>query len=153
MDVVEPDLVEQYLLQLQERICVALEAVDGTAQFVEDRWQRKEGGGGRTRVLIEGGVFEKAGVNFSRVSGAQLPASATAHRPELAGRSFQAMVVTGHPSAQSPRADFACQRAPVRGTSSGRGAGLVVWRRLRPDSLLRVRGGLRALAPGGPCSL
>ena len=94
MDVVEPDLVEQYLLQLQERICVALEAVDGTAQFVEDRWQRKEGGGGRTRVLIEGGVFEKAGVNFSRVSGAQLPASATAHRPELAGRSFQAMGVS-----------------------------------------------------------
>ena len=94
MDAIEPDLVEHYLLQLQQRICAAIEALDGAAQFSEDRWRRDEGGGGRTRVLVEGRVFEKAGVNFSRVSGAHLPVSATAHRPELAGRSFQAMGVS-----------------------------------------------------------
>jgi coproporphyrinogen III oxidase len=94
MDSVEPDLVEHYLLQLQQRICDGIEALDGVGRFRDDRWQREEGGGGRTRVLVEGRVFEKAGVNFSRVSGTQLPASATAHRPELAGRSFQAMGVS-----------------------------------------------------------
>ena len=85
--------VKSYLLQLQDSICEALQKEDGMA-FREDSWEREEGGGGRSRVLEEGNVFEKAGVNFSHVFGSQLPASATAQRPELAGRSFQAMGVS-----------------------------------------------------------
>jgi len=87
-----PDLasVTAYFHTLQDRICTAVEGEDGTARFREDRWQRAEGGGGRTRVLAQGAVFEQAGVNFSHVTGGGLPASATAARPELAGRSFQA---------------------------------------------------------------
>lgn len=88
------DRVKTYLMDLQDRICSALEDADGKARFAEDAWQRAEGGGGRSRVLAGGGVFEQAGVNFSHVAGAALPASATAHRPELAGRSYQAMGVS-----------------------------------------------------------
>src|SRR5262245_9693589 len=58
-----------YFQELQDRICAALEELDGRERFREDRWQRPGGGGGRTRVLQEGGVFEKAGVNFSNVAG------------------------------------------------------------------------------------
>ena len=86
--------VKAYLLALQDDICQQLAAEDGQASFVEDAWQRPAGGGGRTRVLSNGAVFEQAGVNFSHVFGDQLPASATAHRPELAGRTFQAMGVS-----------------------------------------------------------
>jgi coproporphyrinogen III oxidase len=86
--------VKSWLLQLQDRICAALQEEDGAAEFVEDEWQRPEGGGGRSRVLVDGSVFEKAGVNFSHVQGDSLPGSASAHRPELAGRSFQAMGVS-----------------------------------------------------------
>jgi coproporphyrinogen III oxidase len=86
--------VKAYLLDLQDRICNALAAEDGGAQFVEDSWTRKEGGGGRSRVLTDGAVIEKGGVNFSHVYGTQMPASATAHRPELAGRAFEAMGVS-----------------------------------------------------------
>ena len=91
-----PDIaqVKAFLLSLQENICQQLAAADGKAQFAEDEWVREEGGGGRSRVLTQGAVFEQAGVNFSHVHGATLPASATAHRPELAGRSFQAMGVS-----------------------------------------------------------
>ena len=86
--------VTSYLLQLQDSICEALAAEDGEATFITDAWQRPEGGGGRSRVLTEGAVFEKAGVNFSHVQGASLPPSASASRPELAGRSYQAMGVS-----------------------------------------------------------
>ena len=86
--------VKTFLLDLQDRICHALEAADGQAHFNEDAWLRPAGGGGRSRVLSGGAVFEQAGVNFSHVSGDSLPASASAHRPELAGRSFQAMGVS-----------------------------------------------------------
>jgi coproporphyrinogen III oxidase len=86
--------VKAYLLDLQDRICNALAVEDGGAQFVEDSWTRAEGGGGRSRVLINGAVIEKGGVNFSHVHGTQMPASATAHRPELAGRAFEAMGVS-----------------------------------------------------------
>jgi coproporphyrinogen III oxidase len=86
--------VEQYLLALQDRICAAVERSDGGARFVEDAWQRSEGGGGRTRVLKDGGVFEQAGVNFSRVQGERLPPSASAQRPELAGRAWAALGVS-----------------------------------------------------------
>ncbi|MBB6115061.1 coproporphyrinogen III oxidase [Rahnella inusitata] len=91
-----PDIqqVKTFLLSLQEHITQQLAAADGQGQFAEDQWVREEGGGGQSRVLTNGAVFEQAGVNFSHVSGAMLPASATAHRPELAGRSFQAMGVS-----------------------------------------------------------
>jgi coproporphyrinogen III oxidase len=91
-----PDIaaVRAYLLDLQDRICAELAAEDGGRTFREDAWNRPEGGGGRTRVLEDGTVFEKAGVNFSDVSGGNLPPSATAQRPELAGRSFQALGVS-----------------------------------------------------------
>ncbi|QLK62124.1 oxygen-dependent coproporphyrinogen oxidase [Enterobacteriaceae bacterium Kacie_13] len=91
-----PDIqqVKTFLLKLQEHITEQLAAADGLGQFAEDQWVREEGGGGQSRVLTHGAVFEQAGVNFSHVSGATLPASATAHRPELAGRSFQAMGVS-----------------------------------------------------------
>ncbi len=62
--------VKSYLLQLQDSICEALAAEDGEATFITDEWQRPEGGGGRSRVLADGAVFEKAGVNFSHVQGA-----------------------------------------------------------------------------------
>jgi coproporphyrinogen III oxidase len=90
----EIEQVKSYLLQLQDTICAELAAEDGEAEFLTDEWQRPEGGGGRSRVLAEAAVFERAGVNFSHVRGASLPPSASASRPELAGRSFQAMGVS-----------------------------------------------------------
>jgi coproporphyrinogen III oxidase len=87
--------VSDYLLQLQQTICTALADEDAGADFIKDEWQREGGnGGGITRVLTAGEVFEQAGVNYSMVTGDALPASATAHRPELAGRHFQAMGVS-----------------------------------------------------------
>ena len=85
--------VKQYLLNLQDRICHALQLEDDRSRFAEENWVREEGGGGRSRVIVDGSVFEKGGVNFSHVYGTQLPPSATAARPELAGRSFEAMGV------------------------------------------------------------
>jgi coproporphyrinogen III oxidase len=92
----QPDTqaVKDYLLDLQDRICAALEAADGVARFREDAWERPGGGGGRTRVLAQGGLFEQGGINFSHVFGECLPPSASAGRPELAGRGFQAMGVS-----------------------------------------------------------
>ena len=91
-----PDInaVKDYLLNLQDAICNGLAEVDGKESFVEDAWTREAGGGGRTRVLSNGAVFEQGGVAFSHVFGKDLPPSATAHRPELAGRSWQAMGVS-----------------------------------------------------------
>jgi len=86
--------VKAYLLELQDRICIALAEVDGAERFIEDNWERDAGGGGRTRILRDGAVFEQAGVGFSHVHGAGLPAAATAARPELTGRSFQALGVS-----------------------------------------------------------
>ena len=87
--------VKDYLLALQQDICQQLSEEDGEQDFIHDEWQREGGnGGGLTRVLSNGAVFEQAGVNFSHVTGNELPASATAHRPELAGRQFQAMGVS-----------------------------------------------------------
>lgn len=91
---VDIEAVKNYLLDLQDRICAKVEQVDGVAKFEEDAWQRPQGGEGRTRVIAEGGLIEKGGVNFSHVMGEQLPPSATAARPELAGRRFQAMGVS-----------------------------------------------------------
>jgi len=86
--------VQNYLQQLQARICEELSAIDGSAGFETETWDRPEGGGGITRVLSDGAVFEKGGVNFSYVEGGKMPGSATQHRPELAGRSFKAMGVS-----------------------------------------------------------
>ncbi|CDG18458.1 oxygen-dependent coproporphyrinogen oxidase [Xenorhabdus doucetiae] len=86
--------VKNFFLSLQDHLCKQLEQLDGQSTFMEDGWQREEGGGGRSRVLTKGKVFEQAGVNFSHITGASMPASATAHRPELAGRSYQAMGIS-----------------------------------------------------------
>ncbi len=83
------EAVKDYLLKLQDRICRELEAVDGKGVFVEDAWER-----GRSRILTDGAVIEKGGVNFSHVTGDNMPATASARRPELAGRSYQAMGVS-----------------------------------------------------------
>ena len=91
---VDSSAVKEYLLDLQDRICQQLQDLEPTAKFREDAWDREGGGGGRTRVIENGSVFEKGGVNFSHVYGTQLPPSATAARPELAGRSFEAMGVS-----------------------------------------------------------
>lgn len=85
------DNVKIYLLTLQDQISEALMSIDSTLELIEDEWTRDAGGGGRSRVLREGEVFEQAGINFSHVYGPSLPPSASANRPELAGRSFQAM--------------------------------------------------------------
>ncbi len=91
--------VHAYLLDLQDRICTALEQEDGSANFREDGWMRPATGAGirgsgRTRILSEGTVFEQAGINFSHVQGDALPPAASSHRPELAGRSFKAIGVS-----------------------------------------------------------
>ena len=87
------EAVKTYLLGLQERISSTLGALDGQT-FQEDSWVRAEGGGGRSRVLAGGELFEQAGVNFSDVTGHRLPPAATAKRPELEGCSFRAMGVS-----------------------------------------------------------
>ncbi len=86
--------VKTYLLQLQDTLCATLAAEDGEKSFTEDRWAHSEGGGGQTRYLADGGVFEKAGVNFSHVHGFRLPPAATAKRPELVDSVCQAMGVS-----------------------------------------------------------
>ena len=85
--------VRDYLTGLQDRIVARLEAIDG-GSFRRDAWDRPEGGGGVSRLIEEGNVLERGGVNFSDVRGAALPSSATAHRPDLAGRAWQAMGVS-----------------------------------------------------------
>ena len=82
-----------FLRTLQQHICSELEQADGTGKFMVDEWQSTLGTG-VTRVLKDGSVFEQAGVNFSHVKGDTMPASATAHRPELAGAAFEAMGVS-----------------------------------------------------------
>ncbi|MBT5388717.1 MAG: oxygen-dependent coproporphyrinogen oxidase [Porticoccaceae bacterium] len=93
MQQIDKNLVKTYLLGLQDSICQALGEEDG-GQWQRDSWTRDEGGGGQSRVLVDGGAIEKGGVNFSHVFGDQMPASATQNRPELAGRSFEAMGVS-----------------------------------------------------------
>ena len=85
--------VKEFLLELQELIVERLQQVDGKP-FLKDEWQRPAGGGGLTRLIEDGNVIERGGVNFSHVMGDKLPPSATAHRPELAGRTWQAMGVS-----------------------------------------------------------
>ena len=112
--------VEQYLKGLQRSICDELSAIDGAASFELESWDRPEGGGGISRVLAEGDVFEKGGVNFSYVEGGKMPGSATQHRPELAGRSFKAMGVSlvmhpRNPYAPTSHANVRCFVAEKEG--------------------------------------
>jgi coproporphyrinogen III oxidase len=85
--------IRDYFTGLQDRIIAELEAMEGAA-FLRDAWDRPQGGGGISRLIEEGNLFERGGVNFSHVKGEQMPASATAHRPELAGRRWEAMGVS-----------------------------------------------------------
>jgi len=93
---IDIEQIRSYLTALQKTITDGLQQLDGSTEFLIDDWLRDTsgGGGGRTMVLNDGAVFEQAGVNFSEVAGDSLPASATAHRPELAGRNFRAMGVS-----------------------------------------------------------
>ena len=92
-NIVQIQPVSDYLIQLQATLCTAL-AKNDNQTFITDHWQRAEGGGGCSRILENGEIFEKAGVNYSHVYGKQLPDSATAAHPELVGRSFQAVGVS-----------------------------------------------------------
>lgn len=87
------DAVRDYLLNLQQAIVSRFEALDGEP-FLRDEWKRPEGGGGITRLIEEGNLLERGGVGFSHVTGTKLPPSATAHRPEIAGRPWEAMGVS-----------------------------------------------------------
>ncbi|GAA5178838.1 oxygen-dependent coproporphyrinogen oxidase [Niveibacterium umoris] len=89
----DPTLTKAYFTKLQTGIVAALETLDGAA-FRTDSWERPAGGGGLTRLVEEGNLFERGGCNFSHVMGGGMPASATAHRPELAGARFEAMGVS-----------------------------------------------------------
>ena len=96
-DSAQPSAVDEmraFLRDLQDRICARLERTDGGAVFGEDAWQRAEGGGGRSRILKDGALFEQAGVGFSEVSGSKLPPSASAQRPLIAGRAWTALGVS-----------------------------------------------------------
>jgi len=88
------DQVKAYLQELQDHLCTEIELLDGAATFKRDPWQRPAGGGGESRVLSGGGIFEQAGVGLSHVFGNEMPPSATKHRPELAGKQFQAVGVS-----------------------------------------------------------
>jgi len=87
--------VKSYLLELQKNICCQIESIECTQGFVNDDWQKENGAGyGKTNVLSDGKVFERAGVNFSYVEGSKMPGSATALRPELKGRDYKALGVS-----------------------------------------------------------
>jgi len=122
-----PDLsaVRDYLLDLQDRICTALDETDGVARFVEDAWVREGGGGGRTRVLTDGAVLERAGVGFSHVHGGALPAAASARHPELAGAPFHALGVSLVIHPRSPHVPTS--HANVRYFEAGEGDARVFW--------------------------
>ncbi|MFI5356972.1 MAG: oxygen-dependent coproporphyrinogen oxidase [Opitutales bacterium] len=136
---VDPNAVRRYLQTLQTDICAALEAEDGQAKFGHDAWERSEGGGGLTRILTDGRVFEKAGVAFSHVRGTKLPPSATAHRPQLAGRPWEAFgvslvihprnpyVPTCHANVRFFHAAESAPNAGLPAPDSATGAGASVW--------------------------
>ncbi|MDX2187887.1 MAG: oxygen-dependent coproporphyrinogen oxidase [Opitutaceae bacterium] len=125
MSAPNPEAIEDHLRALQARICVELAEEDGGGTFASDEWKRPEGGGGLTRILAEGAVFEKAGVGFSRVQGARLPTSATAHRPELAGLAWEAMGVSLVIHPRNPRVPTS--HANVRFFIAGRDTAHPVW--------------------------
>jgi coproporphyrinogen III oxidase len=117
--------VRAYLLGLQDSICAALEREDGTARFVEDLWSRESGGGGRTRVLADGPVLERAGVGFSHVHGGALPPAASERHPELSGVPFHALGVSLVIHPRNPYAPTS--HANVRYFEAGEGTDRVFW--------------------------
>jgi coproporphyrinogen III oxidase len=119
-----PEAVKAWLLQLQNDIVQALEAVDG-ASFLRDEWQRAEGGGGISRLVEEGNVIERGGVNFSHVLGAKLPPSASAHRPDIGGNPWEAMGVSLVIHPRNPYAPTVHMN--VRFFSTTNAAGEPVW--------------------------
>jgi coproporphyrinogen III oxidase len=154
----DSDAVLAYLRNLQDRICTALEAVDGGAQFRHDRWERAEGGGGESRVLRDGAVFEQAGVNFSHVLGTKLPPAATAQRPELAGASWMATGVSlvihpRNPYVPTTHANvrfFSAQRPDASAWWFGGGFDLTPYYPFAADVLHWHRTAQQACAPFGP---
>jgi coproporphyrinogen III oxidase len=120
----QPEAVKAWLLDLQSRIVQALEAIDGKA-FLRDEWQRAEGGGGISRLVEEGNVIERGGVNFSHVLGAKLPPSASAHRPDLGGKPWEAMGVSLVIHPRNPYAPTVHMN--VRFFSTTNAAGEPVW--------------------------
>jgi coproporphyrinogen III oxidase len=119
-----PAAVKAWLLDLQNRIVQALEAVDGKS-FLRDEWQRAEGGGGISRLVEEGNVIERGGVNFSHVLGAKLPPSASAHRPDIGGNPWEAMGVSLVIHPRNPYAPTVHMN--VRFFSTTNAAGEPVW--------------------------
>ncbi len=151
--------VRAYLKGLQDSICAALEAEDGAAGFSEDAWTRAEGGGGRTRVLSGGATFEKAGVAFSDVSGAELPAAASARRPDTAGKAWEAMGVSVviHPRNPFVPTCHANVRFLIAGAASaapvwwfGGGWDLTPYYGFEEDAVHWHRTAQEAVAPFGP---
>jgi coproporphyrinogen III oxidase len=150
--------VKQFLIGLQQAIVIRLADADGRA-FLRDEWTRPEGGGGITQLLEDGEVFERAGVNFSHVHGANLPPSASAGRPELAGRSFQAMGVSlvlhpRNPYAPTVHLNVRCFLAEKNGAAPvwwfGGGTDLTPYYPFAEDVRHFHRACRDALAPFGP---
>jgi coproporphyrinogen III oxidase len=157
-DTVDASAVKRYLLELQERITQAVEALD-TQTFRRDPWQRSEGGGGESRVLTEGEVFERAGVSFSHVFGEKLPASASNTRPHLTGAPFEAMGVSlvfhpRNPYVPTTHCNVRfIQATPAGGTPAGwfgGGFDLTPYYPFAEDVLHWHRTAERACAPFGP---
>ena len=146
--------VRDYLLGLQQRIVSTMQQLDG-GTFARDGWTRAPGerlqGDGLTLCIDDGALLERGGCNFSHVRGAQLPPSATQHRPELAGAPFEALGVSlvmhpRNPYVPTVHMNVRMLAAAPRGPR----AGAVVRRRHGPDALLRIRGGRAALPPQLP---
>ena len=112
-------VVEAYLRALQDKICETLETIDGSATFVKESWDRPEGGGGISRVLAEGDVIEKGGVNFSHVVGAGMPASATQHRSEPARGDLYVVGEGRRPRSRSRGAPVNCSDTAAAGQLFG----------------------------------
>lgn len=154
-----PIAVRTYLLRLQDSICAALEAEDGFGRFGADTWGRISGGGGRTRILAGGAVFEKAGVSFSHVEGDALPPSASVRRPDLAGKSWSAIGISlvVHPKNPFVPTSHANLRYFVAGPDSakpvwwfGGGWDLTPYYGFEEDAVHWHRTARDALAPYGP---
>jgi coproporphyrinogen III oxidase len=94
LDHLDTESFRDFLLKLQKEICATLESLEPSTVFQCDQWDREKGGSGVSKVIADGDVFEKAGVNFSHVFGKSMPPSATVQRPELAGKAFEAMGVS-----------------------------------------------------------
>jgi len=150
-------LILDYLTGLQHRIVESLELVDGK-NFLNDSWQRPEGGGGISCVIEDGNVFERGGVNFSHVTGDRLPPSASANRPELAGRGFEAMGVSlvlhpRNPYAPTVHMNVRCFVATKPGEESiwwfGGGMDLTPYYGFEEDAIHFHRACRQALEPFG----